>query len=597
MSIFWKQFISSFLIIFLVLFLFTFLVIGELKKYDASLTKERLLTAAGLISEAFKPSLPELKPIPAQRRGHVEIQNLVLNLGEKTGVRITVLDQDGRALGDSKKSPRQWENYSDKPEVKEAIQNRIGENKRYSGTIQKQMLYVAVPLRDENGKVNLIIRTALPLNAIQRTLAPIESKVIYLGVVLTVVALLISLAVSKTITKSLQSIINVSEELAKGNLNVNIPIMHSKGEIPKITKALHQMAQKLNELFNQLSREKNQLEAVLSAMGEGVMVISNEGKVTIVNNALKEMFNFKDDPCQKLYWEILRNKEIIRLVEFSLESWTPEIREISSLYPDERCYLANAIPINSPTREIILVMFNITDFKRLEKIKADFIANVSHELRTPLTAIKGYTETLEEGAYENQNDQMHFLRIISRNADRLINIVSDLLVLSEVESRDSSSGENATSDFEDVNISASIKSILEALKSKIGEKLLEVNLSNANGDHKIKANRFLIEQMLINLIDNAVKYTPDGGKIRIGVSSDDSQLRIEVEDTGIGIGKEHLPRIFERFYRVDRTRSRSMGGTGLGLSIVKHIVITHGGKIEVQSEEGKGSKFTIAMPR
>lgn len=597
MSIFWKQFISSFLIIFLVLFLFTFLVIGELKKYDASLTKERLLTAAGLISEAFKPSLPELKPIPAQRRGHVEIQNLVLNLGEKTGVRITVLDKDGRALGDSKKSPRQWENYSDKPEVKEAIQNRIGENKRYSGTIQKQMLYVAVPLRDENGKVNLIIRTALPLNAIQRTLAPIESKVIYLGVVLTVVALLISLAVSKTITKSLQSIINVSEELAKGNLNVNIPIMHSKGEIPKITKALHQMAQKLNELFNQLSREKNQLEAVLSAMGEGVMVISNEGKVTIVNNALKEMFNFKDDPCQKLYWEILRNKEIIRLVEFSLESWTPEIREISSLYPDERCYLANAIPINSPTREIILVMFNITDFKRLEKIKADFIANVSHELRTPLTAIKGYTETLEEGAYENQNDQMHFLRIISRNADRLINIVSDLLVLSEVESRDSSSGENATSDFEDVNISASIKSILEALKSKIGEKLLEVNLSNANGDHKIKANRFLIEQMLINLIDNAVKYTPDGGKIRIGVSSDDSQLRIEVEDTGIGIGKEHLPRIFERFYRVDRTRSRSMGGTGLGLSIVKHIVITHGGKIEVQSEEGKGSKFTIAMPR
>ena len=588
MSIFWKQFISSFLIIVLVLFIFTFLVIGELNKYDKSLTKERLLTAANLSTQVLKPSL-ENPTID-------EVQSIVSSLGENTGVRITVIDENGVVLGDSKKNPREMENHSERPEIKQALNNEIGESSRYSSTLQKEMFYVAVIHRDKNGKPQTIIRAALPLSIIQQALLPLESKVIYMGIALTILALLLSLAVSKMTTKSLAGIISISDELAKGNLNVEIPVSDSKGEIPKITKALNHMAQKLNEVFKQLSHEKNQLEAVLSAMSEGVMVVSEKGRIIIINNALKEMFNLADDPIQKPYWEVLRNRILIKLIDGVLENWKPDNKEIFYLYPEERYYLANAIPLNSPDKEIIVVMFDITEFKKLENIKADFIANVSHELRTPLTAIKGYTETLEEEAFESPQDQKHFLSIIKRHADRLINIVSDLLVLSEVEGMDALSKENESNDFEEVNIDEIIKSSLEALKTKASEKDLNVSFKSTQSEHIITANRFLLEQMFINLIDNALKYTPDHGKIGIEISSRDKELIVEIYDTGIGIPKESLPRIFERFYRVDKTRSRKMGGTGLGLSIVKHIVIIHGGKIEVQSEEEKGSRFIITLP-
>lgn len=589
MSIFWKQFISSFLIIVLVLFIFTVLIISELNKYDKSLTKERLLTAANLSTVVLVPSLknPNID----------EVQSVVSSLGDKTGVRITVIDKEGIVLGDSTKNPREMENHLARPEIKQAYNNQIGESTRYSSTLHKEMFYVAVPYQNKNGQGTTVIRTALPLSIIQQALIPLKSKVIYISVALTLIALLLSLAVSRTITKSLSGIINISEELAKGNLNVDIPVSESKGEIPKITKALNHMAQKLNEVFKQLSREKNQLEAVLSGMSEGVMVVSEEGKIIIINDALKEMFNLSEDLGQKPFWEVLRNREVINLVENVLKSWKPDNKEIFYLYPEERYYLANVIPLDSPEKEIIVVMFDITEFKRLENIKADFIANVSHELRTPLTAIKGYTETLEEDAFESPEDQKHFLRIIKRHADRLINIVSDLLVLSEVEGRDVLSRENDNSDFEDVNIIEVITSSLEALRSKSSEKGLNVSFNPSEENLVITANRFLLEQMFINLIDNAVKYTPELGEIGIELYHEDSDLRIEIYDTGIGIPKESLPRIFERFYRVDKTRSRKMGGTGLGLSIVKHIVIIHGGKIDVQSDEGKGSRFIISLPK
>ncbi len=589
MSIFWKQFISSFLIIALVLFIFTFLIIGELNKYDKSLTKERLLTAANLSTEVLIPSLknPNID----------DVQSVVSNLGKKTGVRITVVDGEGLVLGDSRKNPREMENHAARPEIIQAYQNEIGESTRYSSTLQKEMYYVAVPYQNINNQAPTVIRTALPLSIIQQTLLPLESKVIYISIGLTLFALLLSLAVSKTTTKSLAGIINISEELAKGNLNVEMPVSESRGEIPKITKALGHMTQKLKEVFKQLSREKNQLEAVLSAMSEGVMVVSEQGSIIIINDALKEMFNLGDKPVEKSFWEVLRNRELIKLIEDVLENWKPNSKEIFYLYPEERYYLANVIPLDSPEKEIIVVMFDITEFKRLENIKADFIANVSHELRTPLTSIKGYTETLEEEAFESPEDQKHFLRIIKRHADRLINIVSDLLVLSEVEGRDALSKENDNSDFEDINVIEVVKSSLEALRSKAAEKGLNVLFKPSQSSYTISANRFLLEQMFINLIDNAVKYTPELGEIGIEIYPQEHDLRIEIYDTGIGIPKESLPRIFERFYRVDKTRSRKMGGTGLGLSIVKHIVIIHGGKIDVQSEEGSGSRFIVTLPK
>jgi two-component system phosphate regulon sensor histidine kinase PhoR len=221
---------------------------------------------------------------------------------------------------------------------------------------------------------------------------------------------------------------------------------------------------------------------------------------------------------------------------------------------------------------------------------------VSHELRTPLTAIKGYVETLEVGAYENHDERSHFLNIIGRHTDRLINIVSDLLLLSDIERKSTPFGEESKATFEEIDFQEIVYSSLEALKSKVEEKGLRVSVDIKENLPKFGGDGFLLGQMFINLIDNAVKYTPEGGTIGVEITYPDSHFRIEVIDTGIGIPKEHLARIFERFYRVDKTRSRKIGGTGLGLSIVKHIVIMHGGEIEVESEVGKGSRFVITLP-
>lgn len=420
--------------------------------------------------------------------------------------------------------------------------------------------------------------------------------IVLICLLITLIAVTFLFISSRKFSKIIDNIIRFSEEIRNGNLGASIQFNHNKGEIKQLTEALNVMALKLNESFKQITHERGELKAALSSMSEGVMLISSNGKVILVNNALREMFKIKEDLVEKRYWEIIRNRELNELIENVLSTDKESKKEIAFLYPTEKHYLANVIPLDSPEKELIVVIFDVTDFKSLEKIKADFIANVSHELRTPLTAIKGYTETLQEESYESPDEKKHFLNIINRHTDRLINIVSDLLVLSEIESKESSSRETLVSDFEKVDIREIISSSYDSLKSKITEKNLQVTL-NLNEDIPLTmGNRFLLEQMFINLVDNAIKYTPEGGTIGANASNQDSSIIIEIFDTGMGIPKENLQRIFERFFRVDKIRSRQLGGTGLGLSIVKHIAIIHRGKIDVESELGKGSKFIITFP-
>ena len=370
MKTFWKQFLLSFLIISLVLFLFTILIISELKKYDEAVTEERLFTTANLLREVLKTQIAEGK--------REEIKSLVTELGKKIGVRITVIAKDGIVIGDSEHDPATMENHAGRPEVIEAISKGVGKSRRYSTTIKKDLFYVAVPLNDERGEVEAIVRTALPLSFIEKAFSSIKSKIIYIGLILILFALLLSLASSRAITKPLDKIIATSEEIAKGNFNVNIPTSDNREEIGKVNLALSRMAEKLDELFKEVSLEKSQLEAVLGAMSEGVMVVESDGKVILINGALKEMFGIKDVTFGKPYWEVLRNREITELVENALKSKEAEKKEISLFYPAEKYYLASGIPLNSSERGAIVVMFDITEFKRLERIKADFVANVSH---------------------------------------------------------------------------------------------------------------------------------------------------------------------------------------------------------------------------
>jgi two-component system phosphate regulon sensor histidine kinase PhoR len=584
LRIFRRHFLSNFLIISLVLTLFTIFTIIQLRQHDKSLARDRLLTTANLLSIVLKDSILGRK---SEQLAPLALQD---------GLRITVIDRDGVVISDSEKDPKVMENHAGRPEVKDAISKGIGESIRYSTTVKKDMSYVAVALKDENGKIQAIVRTALPLSSLEETFAIIKFQVIYLAFILILIALLLSFVSSKVLSKSLEKTIGLSEEIAKGNFVVSIPISDRKGEIGKLNLALSKMAEKLDDLFRQVSIEKSQLEAVLTAMSEGVMVVANDGKVVLMNHALKDMLTVKDTSLGKPYWEVLRNREIMELIENTIKNQLSQKKEISLFYPAERYYIANAIPLGSLKKETIVVMFDITEFKTLEKIKADIVANVSHELRTPLTAIKGYVETLEVGAYENPDERSHFLNIIGRHTDRLINIVSDLLLLSDIERKSTPLGEESRATFEQIDFKEIVYSSLEALKSKVEEKGLRVSVDIEEGVPKFRGDGFLLGQMFINLIDNAVKYTPEGGTIGVEIKHPNSQFKIEVIDTGIGIPKEHLARIFERFYRVDKTRSRKIGGTGLGLSIVKHIVIMHSGKIEVESEVGKGSRFMITLP-
>lgn len=374
---------------------------------------------------------------------------------------------------------------------------------------------------------------------------------------------------------------------------INLDTFHLR---PDLSRSLNELSGKLQSVFSNLRKEKNELQAILSSMNEGVILISETGAIRLINESAKDMFQIEQEQISKSYWEVIRNNDLKNLIEKVLETKSSLTSEITLLYPDERFYRVNAIKIDDTSAEIIIVLFDITEFKKLEKIKADFIANVSHELRTPLTSIKGYVETLEDNAYTSEEERMQFLEIISKNTDRLINIVSDLLVLSELESKESLLSTKAGYDFEKVNINEIINQSVLSLRGKMSEKNLQHFVEIQDDLPDFTGSKFLLEQMISNLVDNSIKYTPCGGNIKINAYSTGEEIIIEISDSGIGIPKDQQDRIFERFYRVDKNRSREIGGTGLGLSIVKHIVLLHEGEIRLESNVNKGSKFTIKFP-
>ncbi len=358
--------------------------------------------------------------------------------------------------------------------------------------------------------------------------------------------------------------------------------------------SISELSERISLQMQSTEREENQLKSIIESMREGVIVISREEDLLLVNDAAKEMFAIDDAAIDRPYMETVRNPDLQRLISRMKEKKKSATQEISVFYPQERSYLVS-VRVSPRYREIVVVIFDITEFKKLERMKADFVANVSHELRTPLTSIKGYIETLLDKSYDTDAEKKHFLEIIEENTDRLIAIASDLLVLSELESGEADPQDSRKGD-EEIDIRETILRSVGSLDSLFSKKRVNLSLEIEDGLPPYRANRFLVERMLINLVENSAKYTPADGSVSVRASAQNGSLCIEIEDNGIGIPPEHQERIFERFYRVDKNRSREIGGTGLGLSIVKHIVIQHGGTIAVRSAEGEGTTFTVELP-
>ena len=358
--------------------------------------------------------------------------------------------------------------------------------------------------------------------------------------------------------------------------------------------SISELSERISLQMQSTEREGNQLKSIIESMREGVIVISREEDLILVNDAAKEMFGIDNAAIGRPYMETVRNPDLQRLISRMQQKKKSATQEISVLYPKERSYLVS-VRVSPRYREIVVVIFDITEFKKLERMKADFVANVSHELRTPLTSIKGYIETLLDRSYDTDEEKKNFLEIIEENTDRLIAIASDLLVLSELESGEVDP-HNSKKGYEEIDVGETIMRSVDSLDSLFSRKGVNLSLEIEDGMPPYRANRFLMERMLINLVENSAKYTPENGLVSVRASARNGAFRIEVEDDGIGIPPEHHERIFERFYRVDKNRSRDIGGTGLGLSIVKHIVIQHGGTIGVRSAEGEGSTFTVELP-
>ncbi len=411
-------------------------------------------------------------------------------------------------------------------------------------------------------------------------------------VVVFIFALFISFVVSFFITRPIRKMSLFAQALAKGDYSRRLAVVSHDG-MSELAEALNHICEQIQSRVQEVNTGRSRFEAVLLSMFEGVMVVDMGGRIILMNPALKDFLCGHQDPLGKKPLEVVRNIEIQDIADKALRlKEGVESCQISVLMPQEKILLVHATPVvrNNTVEGAVLVFHDITALRQLEKMRQDFVANVSHELRTPVSTIKGYAETLLEGALEDKKNAEDFLKIISNDADRLAKLIDDLLDLSRIESG------KLKLRLERTDLEPVIRRAVSHFKNQISAKLLFVKVDVQPGLPKVLVDEGLITHVLMNLIDNAVKYTDQGGEVVVSAKQDAGCTRVDVCDTGIGIPEEDIPRIFERFYRVDKARLRELGGTGLGLSIVKHIVAAHHGEVAVSSILGKGSVFSFTLP-
>ncbi|MBT5305286.1 MAG: HAMP domain-containing protein [Candidatus Scalindua sp.] len=523
----------------------------------------------------------KLKISPLLESNQIEdLDTLIKKLGKQIDTRITVISPEGVVFADSEKIPTVMENHKNRIEIIQAIKYGFGTSLRYSASVKEEMLYVAIPI-EKDDEVCGVLRASLFLKEINTLLNNLKINIITIAVIIVIILLIGAFLFSRNFSRPLNELGAASRKVAQGDFSTKV-FLKSRNEIKELADSFNYMTDQVKTLFTQLSNQKEELNSIISSINEGLCVIDKEGIISISNESFRKTVQ-NDSVKGKLYWEVLRKArfdELIKKVRSEKNSIVDEI-ELNN-----RTFLCSAT-FCSNKEEIVVTLHDITKIKDLEKTKKDFVTNVSHELRTPLTAIKGFVETLQDT--NNDDENQHYLNIIKRHTERVIRIVNDLLLLSELE------GNSDSLELENVNLQDLIENILKIFEQRLNEKELVLKFNADRNLPVIKADPFKLEQVFINLVDNAVKYT-ERGEVVISLSRNNEIVKIEIQDTGICIPREHLSRIFERFYVVGSSRSRKLGGTGLGLSIVKHIVLLHKGKIDVQNIPGTGTNFIVTLP-
>ncbi len=548
-------------------------------------------TAAALTARA---RLLEERARPLTGRSDADaLDSLAKELGAAVSTRITVISPDGVVLADSEEDPAVMDNHRDRPEIVQALTGEVGRSSRYSYTLQTNMMYVAVPISSEAGIAG-VVRTAVPLTAVEEQLRAVRTRIALAALFLLVLSAAVSLAVSRRIARPLHQMQLGAERFAGGDFAHDVPVPRPI-EFASLAESMNRMAADLDARIRTVVRQKAEQEAVLASMSEGVVAIDREAKVITMNRAAAAMLRIDADSVRgRSVQELIRNVRFHEIAASVLEDSGPIEGEITLSGQQETVVEASGAPMRSGSGETVgavIVLNDVTKLRRLERIRRDFVANVSHELRTPVTSIKGFVETLRDEVAGDGGNSARFLEIIIRHVDRLNAIIEDLLYLSRIE-EDAGQKELV---LESISLFDVLSSAIGECRSIAEERGVDIRLTADRG-LEARLNRQLFEHAVVNLLDNAIKYSSAGNEVEVSANREGGGTVVSVRDHGLGIAEEHQSRIFERFYQVDKGRSREMGGTGLGLSIAKHIIQAHDGSISVESSLKQGSTFSIHIP-
>ncbi|MDT8323895.1 MAG: ATP-binding protein [Bacteroidota bacterium] len=583
--LFWQLYASNFLIIFLALFAFTYLVSGSFKTILLTQVSDDLNSRAHLLHEDILEKF--------QRADPGVLQAYCQDLGNSSSTRITVLLPDGSVIADSERDPGEMDNHSDRPEIVQVLRGGSGFSTRFSATLRQNTMYAAIPMKDQ-GRMVGVLRTAVPVHQVEDSVASLQWKVVLGGLAIALLAGLISLIISRRITRPIEHLKQGARRFAEGDLDFRLPVPQSE-ELSDLANVMNTMAEQLQDRISIIVRQHSQQDAVLSSMVEGVIAFDSDERLLNMNSSAARLLNVDPDRVKgKSIQEVVRNIGLQRFVEGVLASQASTEGYVTLVDDVERFLQVHGSLLKDDSGKpigILVVLNDLTELRTLENVRRDFVANVSHELKTPITSIKGFVETLLDGAIYEREDALRFLGIVSKQADRLNAIIEDLLSLSRIEQAgDTDQISLAPGCVRDALIAA-----LQICQHDVDVKNIRVHL-DCSDNIQAMMNPPLLEQALVNLVNNAVKYSEEGSNVWLSASVEQGErVQIIVRDEGLGIEAEHLPRLFERFYRIDKARSRKMGGTGLGLAIVKHIAQAHRGHVDVQSTPGSGSVFTITL--
>jgi two-component system phosphate regulon sensor histidine kinase PhoR len=581
----WQLFPAYLLVTIIALLIVTAYLSRLLPNFYYNQIEADLQARARLIEKQVLPKIKEL-----DFKGIDELSRM---LGQSTETRITVILPDGQVIADSDENPDGMENHGNRPEIKDAFEKGMGKSLRYSNTLDEKMMYLAVPI-EEQGRILAIVRTAIPAVAINEELHKIYNKIFLSVLIVAVIAAGISLIISRRISRPIEQMKNTAQQFAAGELGLRVSIP-KQVELAELALALNEMARELQKRFETITRQRNESDAILSSMVEGVLAVDSRGHIVSVNNAAAHFLDIDQAEAQgRNVEEVIRNADLQEYVQKILSEENPGETDIVLSGKENRIIRLDGAGLTDSRGHrsgAVIVLSDMTRVRRLENLRRDFVANVSHELRTPITSIKGFVETLQEGAITEPREAERFLQIIARHSDRLNAIVEDLLTLSSLEE----GSKDRKIAFENKTISPVLTSVIEMSMIKSEERNITLDI-DCSKNIKAKINTALLEQAVLNLVDNAIKYSEQGAHIQINAQKANGMIAISVRDNGCGIARKYQDRIFERFYVVDKSRSRKLGGTGLGLAIVKHIAEVHGGFVKVLSTVGTGSTFSIYLP-